>query len=225
MSWSHSESNQNHSCVSWSNCIFDNSHQVSKQFINQFRVNLQKKEDSNISVLMRIMTNYLQILAAAMSFNLHFPSYMTNALSGAKQVGNSSGVLLSFDWLLMESDLSSSFGNIAFLKVTMIALIPIAFLSAAALGLGLVFIKNRVKFKRYLWVTAITVFFLLHPTLTQYCLRIFKCNDIGNGQSRVEMDIQTPCWDPHHLKWVYFLGKQDFKLSNFIFSNYWSLSN
>jgi len=62
-----------------------------------FRVNIQKKGDSNISVLMRIMTNYLQILGISMSFNLHFPEYMTNAFSGTKTIGNSTGILLSVD--------------------------------------------------------------------------------------------------------------------------------
>ena len=46
---------------------------------------------------MRIMTNYLQLLAAAMAFNLHFPDYMTDALSGASEAGGSAGIFLSFD--------------------------------------------------------------------------------------------------------------------------------
>jgi len=60
-------------------------------------VNLQKKEDSNISVLMRIMTNYLQMFTAALAFNLQFPNYMSSAFSSAQQIGGSSGVFLSFD--------------------------------------------------------------------------------------------------------------------------------
>ena len=70
---------------------------VSFHYYKYFRVNIQKKEDSNISVLMRIMTNYLQVLAAALAYNLQFPTYILDALSSAKQIGNSSGVFLSFD--------------------------------------------------------------------------------------------------------------------------------
>jgi len=67
---------------------------------------------------MRIMTNYLQIIAVSMSFNLHFPEYMINVFSGASRVGNSAGVLLSFDCLLMESSFADFFDNIAYLKIT-----------------------------------------------------------------------------------------------------------
>lgn len=46
---------------------------------------------------MRIMTNYMQIIAAALSYNLEFPNYILDILSSAKQAGQSSGVFLSFD--------------------------------------------------------------------------------------------------------------------------------
>ena len=168
---------------------------------------MQKKEDSNISVLMRIMTNYLQILSIALSFNLNFPTYMAQSLSGVKQVGGSSGVLVSFDWLLMQSSLVNKFDNIAFLKITVIGLIPILLIGSAAIGFRLAFILDSFRFRRYLWVTIITIFFLLHPTLTQYCLSIFKWSDIGNGQQRVEIDVKMVWWSSSHLKWILALGK------------------
>ena len=168
---------------------------------------MQKKKDSNISVLMRIMTNYLQILSIALSFNLNFPTYMSEALTGVKQVGGSFGVLLSFDWLLMETKSTDKFDNIAFLKITVIGLIPILLIGSAAIGFRLAFIYDSFRFKRYLWVTIITIFFLLHPTLTQYCLSIFKWNDIGNGEERVEIDVKMVWWSSSHLKWILLLGK------------------
>ena len=155
---------------------------------------------------MRIMTNYLQILSIALSFNLSFPTYMSQTLSGVKQVGGSSGVLVSFDWLLMESSFVNQFDNIAFLKITVIALIPILLVGSAAFGFRLTFIFDSFRFKRYLWVTIITIFFLLHPTLTQYCFSIFKCNDIGNGEQRVEIDVKMVWWSSQHLKWILALG-------------------
>lgn len=61
-------------------------------------------------------------------------------------------------------------------------------------------------------MTSITIFFILHPTLTSYCLRIFKCDDVGNGIRRVEMDIETECWSWNHMKWIYSLGKSHYNL-------------
>jgi len=31
--------------------------------------------------------------------------------------------------------------------------------------------------------------------------------DIGNGVSKVEMDIQSDCWSPRHIKWLLSLDK------------------
>jgi hypothetical protein len=96
------------------------------------------------------MTNYLQLLAAAMAFNLHFPDYMTSSLSGASKVGGSSGILLSFDCLLMEVSITESFDNVAYLKVTILALIPIIMITLAVIIFRLFFITNTGKFIRYL---------------------------------------------------------------------------
>ena len=52
---------------------------------------------------MRIMTNYLQMLSAALSFNLQFPNYVMNVFTSVKQVGSSTGVFLSYDWLLINT--------------------------------------------------------------------------------------------------------------------------
>ena len=82
-----------------------------------FSVNVQKKEDSNISVLMRIMTNYLQMITATLAFNLKFPNYFASLLSSVKQVGGSSGVFLSFDCFLMNTRATEIFNNVSYLKV------------------------------------------------------------------------------------------------------------
>lgn len=154
------------------------------------------------------MTNYMQILAASLSYNLQFPTYLLDVLSSAKQIGNSSGVFLSFDCLLMNTRATDTFDNIAYVKVMCIALMPVVLIAAATIGYRIVLFKSTDKFKRLTWVTIITVLFLLHPTLTQYSLRIFKCVDVGSGINKVEMDIKTDWFSANHLKWILGLGKQ-----------------
>ena len=97
---------------------------------------------------MRIMTNYLQILAVAMAFNLHFPSYMKNAFSGASQVGSSTGVLVSFDCLLLETRVVDIFNDISFFKVACIALLPVLLLTGSAIILRLIYLRNTQQYKR-----------------------------------------------------------------------------
>lgn len=140
----------------------------------QNRVNIQKKGDSNISVLMRIMTNYLQIIAATLSYNLQFPTYFLDIFSSVQTAGNSSGIFLSYDCLLMETRANDAFDNIAYLKVMCLAFIPMVIICCSALLYCCIFYKDKVKIKRYICVTVITVIFLFHATITQFALRIFK---------------------------------------------------
>ena len=156
---------------------------------------------------MRIMTNYLQMLSAALSFNLQFPNYVMNAFSSVKQVGSSTGVFLSYDWLLLNTRATEIFNNVAYLKVMWIGFIPIILIGISVAWFRIAFLHDSQKFKRWSWVTMITVLFILYPSLTQYCLRIFKWIDAGEGYSKVEMDIGTDWWSKTHIKWILSLGK------------------
>ena len=155
------------------------------------------------------MTNYLQMITATLSFNLNFPNYFANILSSVKQIGGSSGVFLSFDWFLMNTRATQIFNNVSYLKVMWICLIPVVFLVTWIWIFKFVFFKKSENFKRWTWVTVITILFVLQPSLTTYWLKIFKWVSIGNGVSKVEMDIKTDWWSPVHLKWLISLGKQN----------------
>ena len=70
-----------------------------------------------------------------------------------------------------------------------------------------VLFRESEKFRRWTWITIITVLFVLQPSLTTYWLKVFKWVDIGNGISKVEMDIRTDWWSAVHFKWVFSLCK------------------
>ena len=156
---------------------------------------------------MRIMTNYLQMISACLAFNLKFPNYFTSMINGAKSASGSSDVAVSLDCFLKDAQVNKMFDNIAFLKIVLISLIPVILILSVLIIFAIMFLKDRNKFKRYLSVSVITIFFLFHPTLTQYWLRIFKWIDIGGGEQRVEIDINTVWWSSTHLKWIFSLGK------------------
>ena len=58
---------------------------------------IRKKKENQTSILLRIMTNYLQLIAATYSFNIKFPDSMINAFSSVEIFGPSSNAYLSFD--------------------------------------------------------------------------------------------------------------------------------
>lgn len=152
------------------------------------------------------MTNYLQLIAVALSYNLHFPAYISDSLGSAQKVGAAQEVFLSFDCLLMSTRATEIFNNVSHLKVMCMALIPPVFIVIAWTAFAIVFVRNPFKFKRYSCITIITIWFLFYPSLTEFCFRIFKCNEIGNGESRTQMDVTAKWWSPSHLKWIFSLG-------------------
>ena len=58
---------------------------------------IRKKKENQTSILLRIMTNYLQLIAAAYSFNLKFPDSFIEIFGSIEIVGVSSDSFLSFD--------------------------------------------------------------------------------------------------------------------------------
>ena len=58
---------------------------------------IRKKEESQRSVLMRIMTNYLQVITAILSYNISYPGVIEEIFMPADRVGSSSEPFVSFD--------------------------------------------------------------------------------------------------------------------------------
>lgn len=70
---------------------------VSAFFIIVIIVSIKKKKESQQSILLRIIANYLQLLTAALSFNLKFPDALTDLMYPVEKIGASSEAFLSFD--------------------------------------------------------------------------------------------------------------------------------
>jgi len=60
-------------------------------------VNVKKTSESTISILLRILTNYAQIVTTTISFSTKYPDTLTDALVPARNVGDSSSAFMSFD--------------------------------------------------------------------------------------------------------------------------------
>jgi len=66
-------------------------------------VNLRKRTESETSVVLRIMTNYIQILATTAAFNLDWPSYLESFFGIVQSVSESTESYISFDCFLQDS--------------------------------------------------------------------------------------------------------------------------
>mmetsp|Transcript_30589 Transcript_30589/g.30077 ORF Transcript_30589/g.30077 Transcript_30589/m.30077 type:complete len:83 (+) Transcript_30589:16-264(+) len=70
---------------------------VGSFFVIMVLIGIKKKKASQHSILLRILTNYLQLLTTALSFNLKFPPALTKIFYPIERIGTSSEAFLSFD--------------------------------------------------------------------------------------------------------------------------------
>jgi hypothetical protein len=60
-------------------------------------INIHKTKDSQLSILLRILANYLQAISVAISFNLNYPNTLTKMMFPIDRFGSPSDSFLSFD--------------------------------------------------------------------------------------------------------------------------------
>jgi hypothetical protein len=169
-------------------------------------INVRKKEESQQSILMRIMTNYLQILSVALSFNIKYPILFSNIFSLFQVIGSSSRAFVSFDWFIGDNTL---FSSLSMFKIFLTALLPIVLfvlISMFWLLVYLIFNKWNIDLKRNMIVSLIVILFMLHPTLSISSFSLFQCTKIDSNDFRVTIDLKMTCYSSEHLLWMVFLG-------------------
>jgi predicted outer membrane repeat protein len=172
-------------------------------------LNIRKRKDSNVSILMRILTNYLQLLASALSFELKFPNLLTDMFRPIKAFGSSDQSFLSFDWFVSDAEIKGPFPSDSFFKLFLVSILPIIlFLIVAVIWLiAKIIVRKWVsELKRNLVISFITIVFMLHPNLTQNSLSIFQCVDIDDDIAKVRIYTEMEWYSNEHLFWWFVIG-------------------
>ena len=140
-------------------------------------VNLSKTEESEKSVLMRIMTNYLQVITTFLSFNINFPNVLGQIFAPVDKLGSTSTPFISFDCFARKNELALFTPSSMFLKAFLSGILPIAMFMASLIIWTIIYFTIRKwckDFKRNLVVTNVVILFLLHPNLTRTFFTIFQ---------------------------------------------------
>ena len=154
-------------------------------------INIRKTRESQTSILLRIFTNYLQLITVSLSFNMKFPSEITDAFIPIQKV-SSSDTFLSFDWFIDNTEIRAFAPNNSIFKIFLASLLPIIIFVFASLVFAILRIAWKKRFsdiRRNIGVSAIWIIFLLHPTLTRESFSIFQCIDIDSNDSRMRLDL------------------------------------
>ena len=87
---------------------------------------MKKRRESNVSTLLRIMTNFVQVITTAASYKLGYPDYLVDYLKPTTYIGESSEQLMSIDCFIAESlDTSSTFSSTFFVKALATLMLPL----------------------------------------------------------------------------------------------------
>jgi predicted outer membrane repeat protein len=171
--------------------------------------NIRKTKESQMSTLLRILTNYLQLLTLSMSFDVSYPDSLSDMFIPVSRIGASSSTFLSFDWFVEDYEIKGPFPSNSFFKIFLSALLPlILVLIVSLIWVALYFIKRKwIKdIRRNIVISIISILFFLHPKLTESSLSIFRWIDVGDRIQKVKIDTTMQCYSYEHIKWTVFLG-------------------
>jgi predicted outer membrane repeat protein len=172
-------------------------------------INIRKTKDSKISIMMRIMTNYLQILSTSMSFSVSYPKTLTDLFVPVSRIGATSDTFLSFDCFIEDYVIKGPFPSKAFFKLFLSSLLPlILFFFVSLIWVGLFVIKRKwvPDLKRNIAISVISILFLIHPKLTENSLEIYRWVEIDQNVTKVRIDTNMDCYSVDHINWTVILG-------------------
>jgi hypothetical protein len=171
--------------------------------------NIRAKKDAPGAILLRILTNYFQIITSASYFNLTFPSSLEGLFSGVRAVGESARIFLSVDCFIQDFAMVESNNTTEYFKAFMSSLTPIIFtFVVVCIWLIIKAIKRYtlMEFKNRVIISLCVVLFLLHPSITGMAMGLFNCYEIDNGEYWLFKDLSIKCWTSGHQGWAFGLG-------------------
>ena len=154
---------------------------------------LRKREVSQQSILMKILTNYMQVLSAVMTMRIKYPDIVKKIFYPADKVGSPSTPFVSFDCFVRNQQLSLFAPSPAFFKIFLTAMLPLILLIITLITYELIWFLPFAwakEIKRNIVVTTIVILFILHPNLTKNSLSMLDCVRISKDHTRLAIDLE-----------------------------------
>ncbi|CDW83870.1 UNKNOWN [Stylonychia lemnae] len=172
-------------------------------------INLRKQTESETSIVLRIILNYVQILTSAAAFNLDWPYYLQVFFGAYQSVGEVAETFISFDCFLEDTGFTQTGASTYYFKTLMIILLPLimCFIFIVIFVVRNLFKKNpAVIMQRQIIVASIVVLYSLHPTISRMSSSLFFCMELDQNEYWLQSDLQIRCWSSDHIKWSLGIG-------------------
>lgn len=171
--------------------------------------NIRTLKDSPQSILIRIMTNYFQIITSAASFNLSFPSSLEGFFSGVKTVGETAKIFLSVDCFIQDFAMVNDNSTTEYFKAFMTGLSPFIFVAIVIVVWFCIRIFKKYEYKdlkNRMIISIVVVLWLLHPSITGMSMGLFNCYEIDAGEYWLFKDLSIRCWRGAHPAYAFGLS-------------------
>ena len=171
-------------------------------------INIRKTKESKMSVLFRILTNYLQIISSLLSFDIKYPTTISNLFVPLNMIG-SSEVFLSFDCFVSDYNIKGPFPSNKIFKIFLTALLPGVLLILfwiIWIALRVIWRKLVPDLKRNIAISFISIIFLLHPRLVQNSIAMLQWVTIDNGDARAKVDLGEQWYSSNHIKLIFAIS-------------------
>eukprot|EP00347_Sterkiella_histriomuscorum_P023122 403335861 len=172
-------------------------------------VNLKSTQESETSIIIRILLNYFHILTSASSFNLNWPVYFQEFLGIYSAVGETAESFISFDCFLQDTGFTEPGSSTYYFKVLVIVILPVVLgiIFVMFFFLKKLFLKTSfLQFQRQIIVSCVVLLFAIHPTITRVTSSLFFCMELDKKEYWLYTDLEIKCWEGSHLKWSLGIG-------------------
>jgi hypothetical protein len=161
------------------------------------------KASSHLSIYVKILLNYLQLVMMTANFDLNWPSYLRSVIKTQQIIGNVSEQVFSID-CFFQGDGEEDQGNAVRMKIVILSFVPLLmWLLGAVWWLPYSLITRKYgHLKNELVTTSVVFFFLIHPSLVKLMFAFFHCRQLDPGQYWMASCLNIRCWDQVHLKYA-----------------------
>ncbi|CAG9322004.1 unnamed protein product [Blepharisma stoltei] len=156
------------------------------------------------SVYIKILINYIQLIAITTTFSLSWPSYVKELFSVQNNASFISNQVFSFDCLLYYYEDFKGDNIIYYQKLFLLAIVPISIPIISATFWFLIYLWKRSFefFIENLVSTSIVAAFLVYPSIIKYYLSSFNCRELDYGKEWLIDDLNLRCWDCQHILYI-----------------------
>lgn len=193
----------------------------------------EDKDERLDTILLRIFTNYLQMISIISSFNMDWPSQLNTAFQQFNQISTAASQIFSFDCFLQGAVFNKFSIKPFFLKVVVTSIVPILIAIVSILAWITLYIlrfkfegteRRLRKLKNKIITTIIVLLFMIHSDVVYVSIQALRCTNIGDEESLaysvdqtnekmyLAEDYSIECWTDEHKAFAY-----GFALPSFIF--------